>query len=279
MQEAVESMAAELSLQDGCFASSSNLVPKMFDQPLTAAIRTGQWENQHTVLNPDGIKTNFGLHHLAPPRTNSATYITRQQAELRSRFTLAVLAANAGHYKDVSAIFKLFQPEPSKEELNRRKREATNEANGNATARNRPFSSSGNRPTGSPNQHASTVTPNGSPASGPIPNLPGKTVFVHASPAPQKLPHPGAIFLTRPEKTSLPSSVAEALMMVALARYQLAPLPFSKTIESSPRDLKTKLKEWVTNHNLVTWHADVVNWANPPGNVSSTRSTSSASNQ
>ncbi|KAI2489262.1 hypothetical protein MHU86_25335 [Fragilaria crotonensis] len=83
MQEAVESMAAELSLQDNCFASSSNLVPRMFDQPLTAAIRMGQWESQHTVLNPEGVKTNFGLHHLAPPRTNSATYITRQQGELQ----------------------------------------------------------------------------------------------------------------------------------------------------------------------------------------------------
>ncbi|KAI2511824.1 hypothetical protein MHU86_2556 [Fragilaria crotonensis] len=402
MQEAVESMAAELSLQDGCFASSSNLVPKMFDQPLTAALRTGQWENQHTVLNPDGIKTNFGLHHLAPPRTNSATYITRQQgelqltqqeqveedqsrynakatdlyhfgymgtifeiqemvgnlfglmctiiefneanppliwtevakfmkilrtndgrrfaarhrnipevmfnvgqeiqsiivgyvsearktnykaaikagndisplifdiaqqqaAELRSRFTLAVLAANAGHYKDVSAIFKLFQPEPSKEELNRRKREATNEANGNTTARNRPFSSSGNRSTGSPNQHASTVTPNGSPASGPIPNLPGKTVFVHANPAPQKLPHPGAIFPhpTRENKFTIlccrSAYDGRTCTIPTCAFYH-----FPKQLNQVPRDLKTKLKEWVTNHNLVTWHADVASQLGKP---------------
>jgi hypothetical protein len=33
------------------------------------------------VLNPDGIKTNFGLYHLAPPRTNSAVYRSRQEGE------------------------------------------------------------------------------------------------------------------------------------------------------------------------------------------------------
>ncbi|KAI2509336.1 hypothetical protein MHU86_5089 [Fragilaria crotonensis] len=32
----------------------------------------------------------------------------------------------------------------------------------------------------------------------------------------------------------------------------------------SSRDLKDKLKEWVSNHNLVSWHADAANWANPP---------------
>jgi hypothetical protein len=53
----------------------------MFDQLLTAALRTGQWEYQHTVLNPEGIKTNVRLHHLAPPRTWSATYRTRQEGE------------------------------------------------------------------------------------------------------------------------------------------------------------------------------------------------------
>ncbi|KAI2507415.1 hypothetical protein MHU86_7028 [Fragilaria crotonensis] len=83
MHEAVETMAAELSMQDNHFASASNLFPRMFDQPLTAALRTGQWEYQHTVLNPEGIKTNFGIHHLAPPRTWTTAYITRQQGELQ----------------------------------------------------------------------------------------------------------------------------------------------------------------------------------------------------
>jgi hypothetical protein len=53
----------------------------MFDQPLTAALRTGQWENTLSVLHPEGIKTHFGLHHLAPPRTNSAVYKARQVGE------------------------------------------------------------------------------------------------------------------------------------------------------------------------------------------------------
>ncbi|KAI2510870.1 hypothetical protein MHU86_3491 [Fragilaria crotonensis] len=333
MQEAVESMAAELSLQDNCFASSSNLVPRMFDQPLTAAIRMGQWESQHTVLNPEGVKTNFGLHHLAPPRTNSATYITRQQgelqltqqeqveedqsrynakttdlyhfgymgtlseihemvgnffglmcviiefnaerppliwaeiakfmkilrtndgrrfaarhrnikevmfnvsqeiqstiigfvsearktnykaalkagneispsifdiaqqqaAELRSRFTLAVLSANAGTYRDTSVIFKLFQPEHTKEELNRKKRDAAHDSNGNLSSRNRPFVSSGNRQTGSRTkwliqslqmaaQRQRVQTPT---------VYPGKDSICPRKPCSAKLPHPGAIF-------------------------------------------------------------------------------------
>ena len=82
MHEAVKTMAAELSIQDNLFASTSNLFPCMFDQPLAAAIRTCQWEHQHTALNPEGIKTNFGLHHLARPRIQTATNITRQQGKL-----------------------------------------------------------------------------------------------------------------------------------------------------------------------------------------------------
>jgi hypothetical protein len=81
MRDAVEAKAAELSQSDDKFASAANLNPKMFDQPLTAALRAGQWEHKHTVLNPDGIKTNFGLYHLAPPRTNSAIYRSRQEGE------------------------------------------------------------------------------------------------------------------------------------------------------------------------------------------------------
>jgi hypothetical protein len=81
IKEAIESTAAELGRHDDKFASAANLYPKMFDQPLIAALRTGQWEFMHTVLNPEGIKTNFGLHHLARPRTTSATYRNRQQGE------------------------------------------------------------------------------------------------------------------------------------------------------------------------------------------------------
>jgi hypothetical protein len=83
MQEAVESMAAELAMDDDKYAADSNIFPRMFDQPMTAAIRTGQWEYQHTVLNPDGIKTNVGIHHLAPLRTWGATYKSRQEGETK----------------------------------------------------------------------------------------------------------------------------------------------------------------------------------------------------
>ena len=81
LEDAVEQKIAELGSLDDQFASAANLYPKMFDQPLTAALRTGQWENTLSVLHPEGIKTHFGLHHLAPPRTNSAVYKARQVGE------------------------------------------------------------------------------------------------------------------------------------------------------------------------------------------------------
>lgn len=79
MQEAVESMAAELSTHEDQFTNASNIFPQMFDKPFTAALRMGQWEPKHTILNPDGIKSNIGLHPLTPPRTWSAAYKIRQE--------------------------------------------------------------------------------------------------------------------------------------------------------------------------------------------------------
>jgi hypothetical protein len=406
MHEAVETMASELSMQDNSYACSSNLFPRMFDQPLTAAIRSGQWEYQHTVLNPEGIKTNFGLHHLAPPRTWTATYITRQQgelqltqqeqveedksrynakmtelyhlgcmgtindihemvgnlyglmcviiefdsanppliwteiikymqilrssdgklfagrhrnikevmfnigqdiqstiagfvsearktsyktalkagtaisprifesaqsqaSELRSRFTLAVLSASAGTYKDTSVVFKLFQPEPTQEETNKKKREAGGDSNHSSPqARNRPFTSGSNRQTGSPSSTPNNVTPNGSPqAAAP----PGKTVFVHASPAPQRLPHPGAIFPhpTRANQFTIlccrSAFDGRSCSIPTCAFYH-----FPGQLTQVPRELKEKLKDWVAyHHELVSWHADALNWANQSGNTRS----------
>jgi hypothetical protein len=78
LQSAVESTASEIeATHDNRFASACNLIPNVFDPPMTAAIRTGQWEYQHTVLHPEGIATHFGLHHIASPRTQSAIYKTR----------------------------------------------------------------------------------------------------------------------------------------------------------------------------------------------------------
>jgi len=79
LQTIMESTLSIMTVRDNRFASQSNVIPNMFDLPLTASLRTGQWEHQHTVLHPEGIKTHFGLHHLAPPRTWSLAYITRQE--------------------------------------------------------------------------------------------------------------------------------------------------------------------------------------------------------
>ena len=83
LQNAIEAVSAEMNYRDTRFASASNLKPAMFDQPLTAAIRTGTWEYEHTVLHPEGILSRFGIHHLAPPRTWSADYKTRLEGEIQ----------------------------------------------------------------------------------------------------------------------------------------------------------------------------------------------------
>ena len=83
MQDLIEETSSVLSTEDNRFAAASNLHPRMLDQPLVAALRSGMWEHQHTVLHPNGIKTHFGLHHITPPRTWSATYKSRQEGEMK----------------------------------------------------------------------------------------------------------------------------------------------------------------------------------------------------
>ena len=82
MQDLIDDTSATLSAQDNRFSAACNLLPHMFDQPLVAALRSGTWEHQHTVLHPDGIKTHFGIHHIAAPRTWSVLYKTRMEGEM-----------------------------------------------------------------------------------------------------------------------------------------------------------------------------------------------------
>lgn len=82
-QSILETTAAEMTVSSDRFAASSHLVPKMFDQPVTAALRASMWEHRHTVLHPEGIKTHFGLHHLAPPRTWTAAYKSRLEGAIK----------------------------------------------------------------------------------------------------------------------------------------------------------------------------------------------------
>ena len=77
LQTAIETIAAEMNFRDNRFASASNLKAELFDHPLTAAIRLATREHRHTILHPEGIKTHFGFHHLAPPRTWTFEYKTR----------------------------------------------------------------------------------------------------------------------------------------------------------------------------------------------------------
>ena len=79
LQTAIEAVASKMNFRDNRFASASDLKAELFDQPLTAAIRTATWAHQHTLLHPEGIKTYFAFHHLAPARTRTAEYKTRME--------------------------------------------------------------------------------------------------------------------------------------------------------------------------------------------------------
>jgi hypothetical protein len=83
LQTAIEAVASEMNFKDNRFASASDLKAELFDQPLTAAIRTATWAHQHTVLHPEGIKTHFAFHHLAPARTWTAEYKTRMEGAIK----------------------------------------------------------------------------------------------------------------------------------------------------------------------------------------------------
>ena len=84
LQAAVEDVALEMNYTDNRFASASELNAELFDQPTTAGIRSpGNWEHRHTVLHPDGIKTHFAFHHLAPPRTWAADYKSRMEGAIK----------------------------------------------------------------------------------------------------------------------------------------------------------------------------------------------------
>jgi hypothetical protein len=84
LQAAIEAVASDMNFKDNRFASASDLKAELFDQPLTAAIRTATWAHQHTVLHPEGIiKTHFAFHHLAPARTWTAEYKRRMEGAIK----------------------------------------------------------------------------------------------------------------------------------------------------------------------------------------------------
>ena len=83
LQAVIEEVASEMNFTENRFASASELKAVLFDQPMTAAICTANWEHKHTVLHPEGIKTHFAFHHLAPPRTWAAEYKTRMEGAIK----------------------------------------------------------------------------------------------------------------------------------------------------------------------------------------------------
>ena len=80
----IEEVASKMNFKDNRFgASASELNAELFDQPMTAAIRTANMEHKHTVLHPEGVKTHVTFHHLAPPRTWAAEYKTRMEGAIK----------------------------------------------------------------------------------------------------------------------------------------------------------------------------------------------------
>ena len=82
MKEAANAVAADLNQNNDKFASAVTLNSSYIDQPLVAALRTGTWEQKIRVLNPEGVKTNFGIYHIAPPKSNRDLYKERKEGEL-----------------------------------------------------------------------------------------------------------------------------------------------------------------------------------------------------
>ena len=402
MQEAIESIAAELAMSNDKYAADSNIFPRMFDQPMVAALRTAKWEYGHTVMNPTGVTSNIGLHHLAPVRTWGAIYKSRQEGEtkliqqeqvgedksrigakttelyhygcmgslsdlnetlgnffalmctiaeidpehppllwteitqfamlfrakdgkqwaathrnmrevmfnviqdiqstiagfvseahktsyktamktgatispqifdmaikqathIRANLLNQILLQVAGPYKEVHAIYNMFQP-PDMKKDNTKKRDASSDGTPSTPeSRNRPF-----QQTSSNRSNSNTVTPSGSPGSSAStssgPPLPAKTVLVHEHPIPNRLPHPGSIFPhpTRPNTYTI---------MCGRGAYaeRSCPMPgcnyfhFPSQLTQVPRELKEKLKTWVSSQPKVTWHPDVANWVSSAG--------------
>jgi hypothetical protein len=195
-----------------------------------------------------------------------------------TNFTSTVLSMGAGNYMESTLLFKLFNPEPAK-----RRRDGTADAHNIAPASTRQRTTGGtsDRPP-SHRANTSTVSPtslqgSSTPAapSGP----PGKTVFRHeGSPPPMRLLHPGAIF---PHATRTNNLTLMCCRSAYSGRDCTIPnctfYHFPNQLSNVPRELKDKLKDWVTHTPLVQWHGDAVNWATPGTTASSQPRSSSTS--
>ena len=83
-QSAIEAIASGINIRDKRFASASDLKSELFDQPLTAVIWTATCAHQHTLLHPEGIKTHFSFHHVAPAMIWTAEYKTQMEGAIKS---------------------------------------------------------------------------------------------------------------------------------------------------------------------------------------------------
>ena len=198
-----------------------------------------------------------------------------QATVLRNNFQSAVVSMSAGTYKDSTLLFKVFFPETKK-----RDRDSSSDNNNGSPSQtsNRQRTNNGDRNSSSQTRNA--VTPSGSPTStsttqqGP----PGKKVFAFEGTMPSRLPHPGAIF---PHPTR-PTNLTVMCCRSAFSGRECT-LPsctyyhFPNQLSSISRELKSKLKTWVTDTPSVKWHGDAVNWATPGTVSTSTRAPSASS--
>ncbi|KAI2490017.1 hypothetical protein MHU86_24561 [Fragilaria crotonensis] len=235
-----------MNFKDNRFASASDLKAELFDQPLTAAIRTATWAHQHTVLHPEGIKTHFAFHHLAPARTWTAEYKTRMEGAI-----------------------KVIQ------------QEQVEEASSRTNAKSTELYHFGKM--GGINDINTSNTPN---ASNLLDNIAqttaaqGKTILKQlATDSSAKLLHPGPIFPhpSRPNKFTLMccrSAYEGKTCTYPTCNFFHFPNNLNNSVSN---DIKAKMVTWVQSQAAVEWTPEAAAWATPAGNSSSNQSSTTNS--
>jgi hypothetical protein len=61
---------------------SSDFNPKAINGPFVTALKRASWADKNVSQEPESLKDQIGLYHLAPPRTGTVEYEARVAAEL-----------------------------------------------------------------------------------------------------------------------------------------------------------------------------------------------------
>ena len=172
---------------------------------------------------------------------------SKQANEIRRACQSIIMSMPAGIYKESSLLFKVFNPEPEEKKIR-----ASPDSSQSSQSRNRQQTT-----TIKTGANTATTPAGSTPATPGTQPILGKTVFNHTgNPQPARLPNPGANFphATRPNNFTIFCCRRSAF------HGRTCPLPncsyyhFPNSLSTVPRDLKTKLKQWVLDTPFVEWH-------------------------